>query len=100
MPPVAVVVPHVVLLHIAVVMLPVAFVRVVMPPIAIAVPPVAVLHLAVVVPPVAVIVPRRCAACRLQRRLCCPAVGCHVCVDMFVMGGDWWDAVLILRIPT
>jgi hypothetical protein len=56
MPPVAVVVPHVVLLHIAVVVLPVAFVR-------------------VVVPPIAVVVPRRCAACRLQRRLRCPAVG-------------------------
>jgi hypothetical protein len=93
MPPVAVIVPHVVLLHIAVLMLPVAFVRVVMLARRW-------LHLAVVVPPVAVIVPRRCAACRLQRRLHCPAVGCHVCVNMFVMGGDWWDAVLILRIPT
>jgi hypothetical protein len=29
------------------------------------------------VPPVAVVVPRRFAACRLQRRLRCPAVGCH-----------------------
>jgi NADH:ubiquinone oxidoreductase subunit H len=58
-------------------MLSVAFVRVVMPPIAIVVPPVAVLHLAVVVPPVAVVVLRRFAACRLQRRLCCPVVGCH-----------------------
>ena len=50
-------------------------------PIAIVVPTVAVLHLAVVVPPVAVVVPRRFAACRLQRRLQrrlrCPAVGCH-----------------------
>jgi hypothetical protein len=102
MPPVAVVVPHVVLLHIAVVMLSAAFVHIVMPPITIVVPPLAVLHLAVVVPPVAVVFPRRVVVPPIAFSVAFAARrwGAMVCVDMFVMGGDWWDAVLILRIPT
>ena len=76
-PPVAVIMPPVVLLYIAAV-------RVVVPPITIAVPPVTMLPLAVVVPP-------RCAACRLQCRLRCLAAGCHGLCRYYVCDG--WRSV-------
>ena len=63
MSPVAVIVPQVALLPLAVAVLP---------PVAVVVPHVAVLPLAVIVPPVAVVVPRR----RVTRRLVCPAESC------------------------